>query len=220
MRPGDVSIAFARAAAAAISLGFLAPLRADTPPALASPDRDAAAAPSPASRPASAARLPFRFTPPASTPASPSGDTTPAPTAPAAPADLEVAPGVVRLPDFHVLDRRIDLEEREVLSAKGLVEAAKHRYLSPTYQKTFGPLSELALLYFDPLALLGGWHPNDAEAMALYEQDERLRRMHRTDDLLDLYRIDDTAEVRELQQKLYDTYRHDQPPPTRGHHDQ
>ena len=127
---------------------------------------------------------------------------------------------VVRLPKFEVRDRRIDLTEREVLNERGLIDTAKQRYLTPAYQKTFGQLSELALLYFNPLALLGGWHPNDAEAMALYEQDERLRRMRRSDELLDLYHLDDPNSAIKLKELLYDTYRHDQAPPTHGHHDQ
>jgi hypothetical protein len=134
--------------------------------------------------------------------------------------DTPAPADVVRLPKFEVRDRRIDLTEREVLNERGLIDAAKQRYLTPAYQKTFGQLSELALLYFNPLALLGGWHPNDAEAMTLYEQDERLRRMRRSDELLDLYHLDDTKDAIKLKELLYDTYRHEQAPPTHGHHDQ
>jgi hypothetical protein len=160
-------------------------------------------------------RLRFRFSVEPSTESGPSSATVSNTEADAPP------PGVTRLPRFEVRDRRLDLTEREVLTDRGLVDSAKQRYLSPVYQKTFGQLSQLALLYFNPLALLGGWHPNDAEAMTLYEQDERLRRMRRSDDLLDLYRVDDDGEAIKLRRLLYDTYRHDdQRPSTHGHHDQ
>lgn len=214
MRQGGAAFAFARRSLVAAAGFVFTLLPAQTPPAPASSAATPATEASSAPASETVERLRFHFSlPPASDPA--------APAAAVAASDSETAPpGVVRLPKLEVRDRRIDLEPREVLSEKGRIDAAKQRYLTPAYQQTFGQLSELALLYFNPLALLGGWHPNDAEAMTLYEQDERRRRMRRGDESLDLHHVDDTKGAIKLKELLYDTYRHEQAPSTHGHHDQ
>lgn len=95
-------------------------------------------------------------------------------------------PGVVRLPKYVVRDRRIPLEEHDVLTPSGQVDVAEKRYLTPMYRKTLGPLSAVLSLLNNPL---GGWNPNAPEAMALYEQDEQIRRNGEMGDLLDLERL-------------------------------
>jgi len=104
-------------------------------------------------------------------------------------------PDVVRLPKYVVTDDRILLEEHEVLTPKGKVEIAKKRYLTPMYQKTFGPLTAIASFLNNPL---GGWSPNAPEAMAIYEDFENLRRKSRTAELTELA---DLAEQMKLTRK-------------------
>jgi hypothetical protein len=99
-----------------------------------------------------------------------------------------VQPGTVVFAPFHVRER-MRLNEKNTLSDKGRVEYAEKQYLSPLYQKTFGPLAQLATYYFNFLSILGGWHPNEAEAMALYDDDERLERMKEMNDLVRLETI-------------------------------
>jgi len=97
-------------------------------------------------------------------------------------------PDIVRLPRYVVEDKRVRLADHEVLGDAGRIELAKKRYLSPVYQETLGPLSALAGLLANPL---GGWNPNAPEAMALYEQDEQIRRNTEMDELLDLEALKD-----------------------------
>ncbi len=99
-----------------------------------------------------------------------------------------VQPGTVVLAPFHVRERR-RLNEKNTLTDKGRVEYAEKHYLSPLYQKTFGPLAQLATYYFNFLSILGGWHPNEAEAMTLYNQDEQLERLKEMNDLVRLETI-------------------------------
>jgi hypothetical protein len=101
-------------------------------------------------------------------------------------------PDLVRLPRYEVNDTRISLRDHEVLTNKGRLEVAKRRYLAPIYQKTIGPLEAIAALLNDPLR---GWRPNDPEAMALYEQDEQLRRDAEMKDLTDLEDVRDGPRV-------------------------
>ena len=103
---------------------------------------------------------------------------------------------VVLLPRYEVRDDRLPFTENDMLTPKGRLAVAKRRTLSPLYQKTFGPISWLALAYFNPLALLGS-KPNDAEASALYAQEEEIRRSHEISDLNDLGRFADEAKALE-----------------------
>lgn len=137
--------------------------------------------------------------------------TSPAPRVAAggAAAEPAAADDVVVLPKFDVRESRITLDERDVLTTRGLLAAAKQRHLSPLYQKTFGPLAALAAVYFNPLSLLAGVRANDAEALTLYAQEERLRRIRDADALIDLTRLGDPAAARELQDALRESFRHD-----------
>lgn len=92
-------------------------------------------------------------------------------------------PGVVRLPKY-TLTERVLLEERRTLTAKGRLEVAEKRYLTPMYQKTLGPLTAVASFLNNPI--MGGWAPNAPEAMALYEDGEQKRRNGEMKDLTDL----------------------------------
>jgi hypothetical protein len=99
-------------------------------------------------------------------------------------------PDVVRLPKYIVSDERIGLEEREVLTPKGKVELAKKRYLTPMYQKTFGPLMGPLTILANPL---GGWSVNAPEAMAIYEDFEAKGRKTRMSELTELGQLAEKA---------------------------
>lgn len=122
------------------------------------------------------------------------------PKEPDKPVDSEVplSPGTVILPKFDVKDSRIKLTQEDLVSpAEKLIEAKKE-YISPLYAVTFGPLSQIAGYYLNFFSILGGWHPNAAEATVLYVQDARLRKMREFDDLVDLERVADPKEAQEL----------------------
>ncbi len=99
------------------------------------------------------------------------------------------ADDVLHLRKMIVTERRQQLIERDLLTPKGRLDLAKKRYLTPAYQKTLGPLAQVAAYYFDFLAIFGGWHPNDAEAMLLYEDDAQKRRNTEMAELLSLARF-------------------------------
>jgi hypothetical protein len=106
------------------------------------------------------------------------------------PAGEFTADDVLHLRTMIVTERRQQLIERDLLTPKGLLDLAKKRYLTPVYQKTLGPLSQVAAYYFNFLAIFGGWHPNDGEAMALYEDDAQKRRNTEMTELINLARFD------------------------------
>jgi hypothetical protein len=135
--------------------------------------------PEPAPRATTAERLRIEFAPNRPTVAS---------ATPAAGADP-----IVCLPRLDVRERPVPLRENELLTPKGRLATAKRTTLSPVYQYTFGPLSWAAMLYFNPLALLSGAKPNDAEAMALYEQNEDIRRDREIRELQDLATLAEQA---------------------------
>jgi len=88
-----------------------------------------------------------------------------------------------------VTARKLNLEPHEMLTPRGRMVEAKKKYLSPVYQKTFGPLSQLAGYYFNWLSILGGWHPNEMEAYLFAEQDERVRIIETLSELERLDRL-------------------------------
>lgn len=130
-----------------------------------------------------------------------------------APAPQAAADGqpVIVLPKFEVHDVRIRLADRDVVSAQELLAQAKARYLTSVYQKTFGQLSAALGMIANLPSILGGWHPNDAEASVLFAQDERLRRIHESDDLLHLVERDDLADYKELKDALDGSFRRETP---------
>ena len=93
------------------------------------------------------------------------------------------ADDVIHLPKYYIIEERSPFTTREILTPEGRVAIANKRHISPVYRRTLGPLSAIASLLANPL---GGWRPNDPEAMALYEDDERLRRAKETKDLMRL----------------------------------
>lgn len=107
----------------------------------------------------------------------------------------------VLLPKVIVQEQRALPLERQVLTPKGRLEAAKKTHLSPLYQSTFGPLAQLATYYFNFPSLLGGWRPNEAEAMTLYWEEDRRRILKDMDSLIDLEtdsnRINELRRVRQ-----------------------
>ncbi len=105
------------------------------------------------------------------------------------PAGEFTADDVLHLRKMIVTGRRQQLIERDLLTPKGRLDLAKKVYLTPVYEKTFGPLSQVAAYYTDFLAIFGGWHPNDGEAMALYEDDAQKRRNTEMTDLMNLVRL-------------------------------
>jgi hypothetical protein len=95
---------------------------------------------------------------------------------------------VILLPKYYVSEKRLPFTDHEILTPQGRLELAKKTYLSPVYQKTFGPLSAVLSLLNNPL---GGWHPNGPEAMALYDDAEQMRR---NKEMKELVRLDTLVE--------------------------
>jgi hypothetical protein len=138
---------------------------------------------------------------------------------PTAASETTPAAGVVIMPKFDVKDDRIRLADDDVLTNQGILASAKKEYLSPVYQSVFGPLVQVGTYYLDFLSLLGGWHPNDTEALLFYQQHERLRKMGEWDDLIRLAKLTDPKEAVDLKDMEFETYRFDQEPnftPIRG----
>lgn len=107
-------------------------------------------------------------------------------------------PGVVRLPNYAVVERPLVFTEDEMLTAQGRVDLAKKRYLSPIYQKTIGPLMAVVGFLAAPL---GGWRPNSPEAMALYYDDDAKRRRAEMSGLEDIARLADEAKAIRAEQR-------------------
>jgi hypothetical protein len=91
--------------------------------------------------------------------------------------------GVIRLPKYYVNEERMPFNKREILTPEGRLAVAKKRYISPVYAKTLGPLSAVASLLANPL---GGWQPNDPEAMTLYYDQDQKRRNAEMKELIKL----------------------------------
>jgi hypothetical protein len=96
------------------------------------------------------------------------------------------ADDIFHLSKVVVTGKRIPFNERDVLTAAGRLDVAKKTYLTPAYEKTFGPLGTLASYYFNFLAVFGGWHPNDADALALYADADQKRRNIEMNSLLEV----------------------------------
>lgn len=118
------------------------------------------------------AKLGFSFQAPAAT----AGNSASAGLAPGEPPD----PNVIQMPRYRVKQKRIALTPDEVLTEKGKAEIARARYLNPVYQATVGPLMAVLGLIANPL---GGWNPNNPEALALYYDQQYKERMNEMDDL-------------------------------------
>lgn len=122
---------------------------------------------------------------------------------------------VIVLPRFEVRDDRIPLSKRDVATSKELLAQAKQRYLSQSYQATFGQLSAALGIVANLPSILGGWHPNDAEATVLFAEDERVRRKRESEDLVELLDTLDPSTAQELRRSVSDTFRHQVPLGTR-----
>ncbi len=116
---------------------------------------------------------------------------------------VDPSPAVL-LPKFEVRDSQVKLSPRDVQTGAALLAEAKARYLNPVYQKTGGQLMAVVELIANPL---GGWHPNAATAMTFYAQDERMRRIKESNELIEVHQ-GDPAKYRELKELLFDTYQH------------
>ena len=139
--------------------------------------------------------LGFKFHPPART----IEDVTEA-TQPTSPVFSDgVSPGTFVLPPYFLNEARVKLTNKEILTDKGRLEIAEKRYISPLYRTTFGPLAQLATYYCDWLSILGGWHPNEAEAMALYRQQERRLMLDEMDSLIRLETALDPKATKQFQ---------------------
>jgi hypothetical protein len=120
-------------------------------------------------------------------------------------ADAKPAPFVGEIAGEGILPRmvisadRVHLNSEEILTDKGRLEVAQKRHLTPLYRATLGPLSVLAGYYMNPFSLLGGWHPNEAEAMILYRQEEKLQRRDEMDSLIRLEEVGARWESKEDQ---------------------
>lgn len=109
--------------------------------------------------------------------------------APATVLVTSVEPPEVVMDRLVVTAKKLNLEPHEMLTQRGRMVEAKRKHLSPVYQKTFGPLAQLAGYYFNWLSILGGWHPNETEAYLFAEQDERLRILRGLSELEKLDRL-------------------------------
>lgn len=117
---------------------------------------------------------------------------------------------ITLLPKYEVRDTSVRLSPNQVKTNSAILAEAKARYLNPVYQETLGKLIHIAEVCANPLALiLGGWRPNDATAMTLYAQDERLIRINESRDLIDLYKDTNPAKSRELRELMFRTYQHE-----------
>lgn len=96
--------------------------------------------------------------------------------------------------------KRIDLSPLEVLSPKGESEYAIKTYTSPLYRSTIAPLAQIAAYYANFLSIFSGWHPGEAEAVTLYRQEQKVRRLRQMDDFIDLERLTDPKTAKELKQ--------------------
>jgi hypothetical protein len=113
-------------------------------------------------------------------------------------------PDSILLPRFFVKEPRVRLTETDILTDKAKLRMAQDRYLSPLYRVTFGPMAQLAEYYFNTLSVLRGWHPNEAEAMTLYRQDERLGKLAELNALIGLETLDNAREAKQFQKIQYD----------------
>jgi len=104
---------------------------------------------------------------------------------------------VILLPKYFIHDKVPVFEpvERYQSDPKARVALAKKRCLSPIYMKTFGPLGQLIAYYMSLINLLGGWHPNDGEALLLLDQEEHLRRVAEVDYLVSIELYDHSIGV-------------------------
>ncbi len=108
-------------------------------------------------------------------------------------------PDILFLTPIEVSDKRSGLTERAVLTDKAKLEIAEKKMLTPLYRVTIGPLGQLGAYYLDFLSIFGGWHPNEAEAITLYRQEERLRMLGEMDDLIQVDTLHDTRNTKQLQ---------------------
>ena len=109
-----------------------------------------------------------------------------------------VIPGTVILSPYLVTAPRVKLTEKETLTNKGRLALAQKQHITPLYRATFGPLSQLATYYFNWPSILGGWHPNEAEAMTLYRQEERLKMLDEMDSLIRLETLHNPKEAKQF----------------------
>lgn len=161
---------------------------AGTPPDTANVTSEEGSSKNPA--PSAASRLGIKFSPPVKNGDSPVF----------APQLPEVSPSDSTLPvtvltPYHVTTPRALPTEKEMQTEKATLEIAKKTQLTPLYRYTFGPLSQLGTYYANWLSILGGWHPNDLEAMVLYRQEEDLRRKVELDSLTRLEKLYDAKDA-------------------------
>ena len=112
---------------------------------------------------------------------------------------VEASLDMTKLEPFVVTGPRVKLTERELLTKKGTLALARKTQLTPLYQVTFGPLSQVGTYYFNWMTILGGWHPNNAEAMALYRQEEEVRRDKEMNELTKLESLQEADLAKSLQ---------------------
>ncbi len=109
------------------------------------------------------------------------------------------------LPAVEITAPKLKLHDNDVLTGKGRVEKAVNTYTSPLYRATFGPLSQVAGYALNPLSILGGWHPNEAESMALLREEQRRQSLDEMDSLIQLEKIGG-GETKDLKNILRDDY--------------
>ena len=115
--------------------------------------------------------------------------------------------GTVVMPNVLVRESRAKPTEEDLMTPAEKLDQAKRENISPLYAVTFGPLSQLASYYFNWLGILGGWHPNDAEALVLHDQNIRLRKLREFDDMVDMVRLADPKQATELKNMRAELFR-------------
>ena len=114
---------------------------------------------------------------------------------------------VIRMPKFVAMAHRNIPAEKDMLTSYGRLELAKSKFTTPLYQVTLGPLSQVAAYYFNVLTIFNGWHPNDAEAMTLYNESERVQILKDFDDLSQLEESSDPKTINELKRTRQEVWR-------------
>lgn len=108
--------------------------------------------------------------------------------------DTPVPAGVVRLPRYTLKDTKVLPTEEEVLSPKGEIALAMHRYITEF---------DRALNFFT-LPLIG--ISKEDRALGMLREERRRRKLRDLQDLTDFVRRTDPAEAKKLKRAMDDTF--------------
>ena len=109
---------------------------------------------------------------------------------------------IVRLPKFVVQEPRPPVfTERTISTKQGLANIAMRRYMTDTDRA----LNRFTLPLFHPFSLLGGTS-NEDRAMAMYEEDERLKNMGEFADRTNMVMKSDSAAGAKMKNDTQQTF--------------